>query len=287
MVKLESFKDLSKKQDHLLTKGFYVGSISLLTLKINRDNYRFHGRLGENEPGASFPLFLSAWQQYKVDTWGVKLKRGNDGVFNLGVKLYPKKFSQITAKFQYRQEKGSTLPSLTVNFANPNVKVTTEVTQGSLHTNLTAGTPTYGAGFEAFADFEHAKVSLSNVAAWWAEKGSRFVVKHETVDSNPFAVGKFEIGMFRKINVDTKMAAKVKCNWVDKATEIHLAGEYKQNPESVWKTKINSFGAIGAAWKKVFSPSISTVISAETSLDSLFGHSFQDIKYGFRLNLTQ
>lgn len=287
MVKLESFKDLSKKQDDLLKKNFYIGSIGLVTLSISRENHTFHGRLGENESGASFPLFLSAWQEYKSDSWALKLKRGNHGVFNLGLEVFPKSLNNFNAKFSYQQEKGSTKPSLIINFANDKVKASAELTQGSVYNSFTCGTPKVGGGLETAADLEHGKFSLAALALWWGEKHSRFVAKHETVDSNPFTFGKFDLGMYRKIDKSLKIAANVKCNWVDKATDIEMSGEYQTDSNGSIKGKINSAGTIGAAWKKTFSPSICTVINAETSSESLFAHSFLDIKFGFRLNITQ
>ena len=119
-----------------------------------------------------------------------------------------------------------------------------------------------------------------------AQKYSKFLIKHSTVDSNPWDLGKFEIGMYRKVDSNLKLAAKVKCDWIDKATEFEVGGDYTIDSNNSLKAKVNSSGKLDFAWRNALSKTINAVISAETTTDTLFSHSFQDIKFGFRLNIS-
>ena len=287
MAKVDSFKELSKKQDELLKKDFYFGSIGLLTLNLDKENYRFHSRLGANEAGASYPIFLSAWQEFKSENLSLKIKRGNDGVFNLALEILSKKFSYLKSKVQYRQEKGSTRPSVSLEYLHDSLRASAEFTLGSIHGSLTFGRPEIGLGIEGLVDLEHGKANLSTIAGWWFKENSKFLLKHETVDSNPLALGKFEASFYRKIEENFELASKVKCDWVDKAIDIEAVGNYKCDKNHSVKGKVSSLGKIAFAWKNLLSENINTIVSAETSADSLFRHSFQDIKFGFRLNINQ
>lgn len=285
MSELEAYKDLCKKQGNLLRKDFYFGSLFLVKFGIARGAYKFSGRLSENEPGASYPLYLSGWQEYTKEEWSLKAKKASDGSLRIALDLSPKKYQNLKVKAQYRQVSGN--PSIGFEYLHSKARANCEVTCGSAHCNLVFGSKKLGFGAEGLVDYNTLKPSLTSLACWWVHKHSRLVLKHENVDSNTISLGKFDISLYQKVDSNTKFAASAKIDCVGKALDIEAGGENKWDATTTGKWKIDSSGKIALALKKQWSDALTSVLSAETSSETLKNHAFRDTKFGIRLNINQ
>ena len=286
MANIESYHDLTKKQEDLLSKNYSFGTSALLNLNLSADNFTFHSKIGENKNEGNL---ASTWVEFANSLFSFKHKRTTAKYSQYKVEVTPKDVvKDLKVTFDCKLWGGSDKrldPSIALDYHKSTAtgRLAYHTESSIIAASVTGGKQEVGAGVDLKYNLKQHELVSVIPAVWWINEQSRLVVKYAT---DSFKLGTAHVSYYQKVNPTTTLASKIASNLKSGETEIEVGGEYNFDPSSLIKAKVNSFGNLALAFTRTLSKNFQATVATEINTQSLVSHADSNYKLGFRFDFN-
>jgi len=288
MVKLESFKRLSKPQDDLLTKAFpYVNHFGLHFKDTKAKDFTF--RVSAKQPQGK-PFSTGVWLEKKFSN-GVTFREDFDDtqVYKAAVDYIPPAEPNLKVHGEVSTQVGedpNVKPKVSAEYTFPNAKASLAFTKDPVITLTTvAGIENAGLGFEVGYDWPKQKLTTYNASLYLIEPSYRLVLKHlSDPKAKEFGFGKVNLSGFSKVDSSLSVGAEIEYDNKTETPTAKLGVQKVLDEFHTVKLRVSDSGEVATSATHKLNDNVAVTTSSSLAFTSL--SAWPKFQFGFKLRLT-
>jgi hypothetical protein len=280
MARLPGFRDLTKDQRELLTKGFAYSKLGVLGVTYQRGPDLYSGRFSQARPAGSQVDIVARGRtevKYPGGLISAKVKSGGLLNYSADYALAP----DLTLKGEFAvstlADTQAVNPTLSLTYNLDHTKLKFAYNPKAFVGILMVGRPDLGVGFDGKFDTRTFKLSSYYLAAW-SSNAERTVVLHH--NSNTASLENLTMSYFAKLSSTTHFGAELKFNFPKSEGSLEMGARHSPCADLTCRAKANSAGLIGLAFTKQFNQHLAFTLGTRVDLNSPNKHQF-----GFKVDL--
>lgn len=295
MVKFQSYSDLTRKQEELLSKGYTHNSLLQTSFTYHHPDFllKLKGSQGKaTAPSSALLVSGSSSMLYKYENLSFKPKRFTNGTTSFEFEYLPKgRMKDLKFNSEMRMLNNATVQKLqsvsTVEFTSTNAitKITLSDAPLSLNGNLTVGKPEYGIGLNSTFDLKSHRFTNYIFSLWWFKNNRRIVIKQlNSGKSTDLPLDELHFSYYEKLTHFTRIGALMRYLVHSRSANIEFGGSLELDSKTFLKAKINSDMVAAFSISKVLSDTLKMTLSGQMDGKKVSTAGMNDFRLGVRLD---
>lgn len=288
MARLESFTNLSRKQEDLLNKGYCYGTLGLAVFSHRTADLLFKTRIGKRFGGA---VVSNMSGSFKHGDLTFTPKQKTDGSHLVSFEYNPDKDNKLKGELKLVTDaKGAVVsnePTISVEHSQDNLKVKVAVTKGPVaKLNGTFGRTDIGFGVETKLALNALALPKLNLASWYNLSKTNMLFKLDGLDIVERTVEKISASLLLNVNPTVRFGSLVTFDEKTKTVSAEFGGDYQLTEKTLVKGKVDNVGTIGVAVHQQLNEHVKLSIASQVASAKVVGNALSDFKFGFRFDFT-